>query len=139
VTLSTISNPSLQPPLQQPLTTSRIMTKKEMPKKSVAFSSNVKFTRKNSIPLQPGLMIGSDYALQSTDVRRRYMRRGSKAPNMMHLSSKDRSQIEESYTTGISFDNRCPAVRRLSTMSILNCRFDQVTLLEDNHGTLQFR
>jgi hypothetical protein len=155
---------------------STTMGKKVTPKKAVGFaSSTAKFSRRRrrnsstifaspSIPSIPQAativeMIGSnlcDYELQSTDIRRRYMRRGSKAPTMMQLSKKDRAQIEETtschdYHDGInehqnhpvcnrSYDTSAVVVqdvvtsgRRLSIMSILNCHFDQVTIVDDNH------
>jgi hypothetical protein len=128
------------PTLQHESPSSKAMTKKISAKKSTCFSSNAKYAKRGSTPTSAAaFMNGGDYALQSTDIRRRYMRRGSKAPTMMHLSNKDRAQIEESCCyENIKNVNTFPINRRLSLMSLLNGHFDQVTIVDNPTSTINF-
>jgi hypothetical protein len=73
----------------------------------------------------------NDSSLQSTDKKRRYMRRGSKSPSMLTLSFKlecldsDFSETKENIALS-------PQRRRLSLMSALKLSFEQTMIAPDN-------
>lgn len=107
------------------------------PKRSVSFSiKGVAKFKQPTKAVQPSLSI--DYELQSTDKRRRYMRRGSKAPSMFFISEEEiiRLQEETPDTEKLEQERQCTLkqTRRLSVMAALKCHFDNVSLL-DNHST----
>ena len=118
-----------------------LSTTKCIPKKSVAFTKVSKFQNKRSSLSKNGMtpvFVYGDAALQSPDTRRKYMRRGSKAPSMMFFTKDDRSRLEEEFPDidvvqplALVTQQQHQQQRRHSIMTVLKCHFDQVNLLDN--------
>jgi hypothetical protein len=102
-------------------------TSKQLPNKAVAFSKACK----HSFPAKAVCTMQNDSSLQSTDKRRRYMRRGSKCPTMLQFSidevksSEEEVSVEKTNTETISNKGR-----RLSLMSALKSNFEKSAIID---------
>jgi hypothetical protein len=103
---------------------------KGIPNKAVSFSKACKY----SFPAKEVCNMQNDAFLQSTDKRRRYMRRGSKSAAMLQFSSdkvesfdKEEVPVEKTNTEFKSNQGR-----RLSLMSALKINFEKSAIIEPN-------
>ena len=102
----------------------------------------------------------NDTNIQSTDKKRRYMRRGSRAPSMMTVSQNEIDQlveIDEQQQQVLSFEETnnemlCPdhnqqliqfqsqsQQRRMSVMTSLKSNFERVTIIESTAKQIRRR
>jgi len=74
----------------------------------------------------------NDSCLQCTDKRRKYMRRGSKAPSMLKVSAEDLESIATEFAVDKTNDQFLSAnkTRRLSLMSALKINFENSAIIE---------
>jgi hypothetical protein len=102
-------------------------TVKVMPKKAVSFSQACKY----SFPPQAACAMQNDSFLQSTDKRRKYMRRGSKSPSMLQYSSDLIESIDEEVSV-VKANTEFPSngARRMSLMSALQINFKNSSIKE---------
>jgi hypothetical protein len=97
-------------------------SEKGITKRAVSFSKACKY----SFPAQAGCSMHNDVFLQSTDKRRKYMRRGSKSPAMLQFASGQVESIEEEASVEkTNTDYMSNPGRRLSLMSALQMNFEK--------------
>ena len=94
---------------------------KESPKRAVSFCPSCKFDAPSK------LHRSTDNELQSSDNRRRYMRRGSKSPSMLKILSS--SELENEIKGNSTDDCGLPQ-RRLSLVSSLRLQLEKSVCLE---------
>lgn len=98
-----------------------------VPKRAVSFAKVCNYRRPGNLKMT----CPSDEVLQSTDHRRRYQRRGSKAPSMLLLSVNDLANIQEvqpcpeKATCTTTSDKR-----RMSLMTALKQNLERSCILE---------
>jgi hypothetical protein len=100
---------------------SHALSQKDNAQRSFTFGRSIKFaspSRKFS---------GSDNALQATNPRRRYMRRGSKCPAMLFMTAAQLYQLEDV--------GRIHKERRLSLMSALRSTLESTSLMDNLDNT----
>jgi hypothetical protein len=104
-------------------------TAKDTPNKSVSLSKACKF----SFPPKAVSTMQSDLCLQSTDKRRKYMRRGSKTPSMLMPSIVDLEYVEEEVSIEKMVARfNASTERRMSLMSALEINFEKASIIDPN-------
>lgn len=88
-------------------------------KRAVSFSKSCKF----DIPSKQ-----AESGLQSSDTRRRYMRRGSKSPSMFKLQKLNISELEKEWLSSCKEEEEQP--RRLSLMSALKLNLEKASIID---------
>ena len=108
--------------------------RKTVPKKAVTFACKFDAPGQDQLPATALMRYVSDEGLQSVNCRRKYMRRGSRSPNMLLLSFDQKQSLQNDECLpnepAVSSPSGSCKKRRLSLVTALRLQLESASILD---------